>query len=375
LTGLRRYRRRLPAAALLLLAVPAAAAAGLPDLDHRIGRMLVVGFRGLEAGPDSAIAGIIRRHHIGGVILFDRDVPSGSATRNIRSPRQLRRLTRQLQAAAPYPLLIAVDQEGGRVTRLGPDHGFRAGPSAATLGRRPVAATREAAAAAARQLRAEGINWNLAPVVDLAVDPDNPAIARLDRSFGATPERVTARAAAVVRAHRRAGVRTALKHFPGQGSARGDTHRGVVDITASWRRRELVPYRSLIRQDLADSIMVGHLSHRGLDPDWPASLSPAVVDGLLRGELGFHGVVVSDDLQMGAIRRRYGLRTVIRQALAAGNDLLLFANNTVYQPDIAERAANVMHSLVTSGEVSEARINRSYRRIRHFSRGLGGGRR
>jgi len=334
--------------------------------------MLVVGFRGLEAGPDSGIHHAIRSQHIGGVVLFDRDVPTGSGVRNIASPEQVHRLTRQLQRTAPYPLLIAVDQEGGRINRLTPRHGFGTGPAAETLGHKPVAASRKAAAAAAGQLKRLGVNWNLVPVVDLALNPKNPVIAGLKRSFGATTETVVPRAAAFIRAHRRNGIRTALKHFPGHGSAHGDTHKGLVDITGTWQRRELRPYRRLIGKDLAGSVMVGHLRHRELDPRWPASLSPAMVKGLLREELGFGGVVVTDDLQMGAIRDHYDLRTVIRQALRADVDLLMFANNTVYQPDIAARAADIIRSLVENGEVSEARINRSYRRIREFTEGLGG---
>jgi beta-N-acetylhexosaminidase len=357
----------------LTLVLAAPAAADLPPLEERIGRMLVVGFRGTTAAPDSDIVHTIRRHHIGGVILFDRDVPTGSDRRNLANPRQLRQLTKGLQQAASYPLLIAVDQEGGRVNRLKPRHGFRIESAAEVLGGMPVAATRRAAQATARQLAVMGINWNLVPVVDLTLNPDNPVIADLQRSFGRRVERVVPRAAAVVRAHRRAGVRTALKHFPGHGSAVGDTHEGVVDITETWQQRELLPYRLLERQDLADSVMVGHLHHRGLDPDWPASLSPAVVNELLRDEIGFEGVVVSDDLQMGAIRGRFGLRTVIRQALRAGVDLLMFANNTVYEPRIARRAHAIIRSLVASGEVSEARINRSFRRIRRFTRGLNEG--
>lgn len=345
-----------------------------PSLDERIGRMLVVGFRGLEAGDNSAIARTIRRHHIGGVVLFDRDVPSGRPTRNIRGPDQLRGLTRNLQQTAPYPLLIAMDQEGGRVNRLTPARGFRIAPSAAELGERPLAATRRTASATAAQLADLGINWNLAPVVDLATNPANPVIGDLGRAYGNRPGEVTPRAAAVVRAHRKAGIRTALKHFPGHGSARGDSHKGVVSITETWRPRELVPYRRLIGEGLAESVMMGHLRHERLDDRWPASLSPAVVKGLLREEMGFDGVVVSDDLQMGAIRQRFGLRTVIRQALRAEVDLLMFANNTVYEPDIAARAKGIIRSLVATGEISEARIDRSFRRIRRFSRGLGGDR-
>ena len=362
----------LVAATLAATVLPAPATAN-PTLEERIGRMLVVGFRGLEGDKGSAMARAIRRSHIGGVVLFDRDVPSGSEPRNIRDPQQLRRLTQNLQRASPYPLLIAVDQEGGHVNRLTRARGFGVTPSAAELGARPPSATRRAASATARQLAELGINWNLAPVVDLATNPTNPVIAGLGRSYGDRPREVLPRAAAMVRAHRQAGVRTALKHFPGHGSAEGDSHDGVVTITESWRPRELIPYRQLIGKGLAESVMVGHLNHRRLDSRWPASLSPSIIKGLLRQELGFDGVVVSDDLQMGAIREVFDLRTVIRQALRADVDLLLFANNTVYEPDIAARAAAIIRSLVETGEITEARIDRSFRRIRRFTRGLGKG--
>ena len=357
---------------LILLGTLGPAQAG-PDLAHQVGQMVMAGFRGTEVEPEQPVARAIRENHLGGVILFDRDVPSGSDTRNVRSPRQLRRLTETLRALADHRLLVAVDQEGGAVSRLTPRHGFRSEPAAAELARKGPAATRRSAAATARQLAEAGINWNLVPVVDLARNPDSPVIAGLGRSFGEAPERVIRHAAAVIRAHREAGVLTALKHFPGHGSAVGDTHAGPVDITATWSRRELIPYRALIRQDLADAVMMGHLRHRDLDPRWPASLSPAILRGLLREELGFQGVVITDDLQMGAIRREHDLRTVIRQALRAGADILLFANNTVYRPDIAARATTVMRQLVADGVVSRERIRRSYRRIRQLKERLAEG--
>lgn len=342
-------------------------------LSDRIGRMLIIGFRGLNAGPDSRIVERIRRQRIGGVVLFRRDVPTGSPNRNIRSPAQVRALTRSLQDASGYPLLIAVDQEGGEIARLAPEDGFPPVPSAASLGRLPVARTREAAGITARLLADLGINWNLAPVVDLATNPESPAIAGLERSFGRRPERVTARASAVIRAHRKAGVLTALKHFPGHGSARVDSHQALPDVTATWSPRELLPYRRLLEGRLVDAVMVGHLRHRKLDPEWPASLSRGIVGGLLREELGFRGVVVTDDLQMGAIRRQSSLETTILRAIRAGADLLMFANNTVYEPEIAARAKGIIRELVREGRIRRSRIDRSYRRIQELTAGIRSG--
>lgn len=331
----------------------------------------MVGFRGTRVREGAPIQTALREHRIGGVILFRRDVPSGTIHRNVRSPDQLRRLTRSLQEAAPHRLLIAIDQEGGEVARLSPADGFRASPSAASLGEQPVARARRAARITAAQLADLGINWNLAPVVDLATKEGSPSIGGLGRSFGARPEEVAPRAAEVVRAHRAEGVLTAAKHFPGHGSAAEDSHLDLPDITGSWRAEELLPYRRLLEEGLVDTVMVGHLYHSGLDPKWPATLSTRVINGLLRQRLGFRGPVVTDDLQMRAIRDRYSLDTTIRRAIRAGADILLFANNTVYQPRIAARAREVIRELIRSGRIPPERINRSLRRIRKLSRKAG----
>ncbi|WP_231627368.1 glycoside hydrolase family 3 protein [Thiohalorhabdus denitrificans] len=358
-------------AALSSAAAPAGAQPAGPSLDVRIGQMLMVGFRGTLPGPEHPILEDIRQRHIGGVILFDRDVASGSERRNVRSPGQVRRLTARLQEAADRPLLIAVDQEGGRVSRLPPERGFTAAPSPAELAAAGTEATRRAARETAGQLHRLGLNLNLVPVLDLARNPDSPVIAGLGRSFGAEPGPVSRHAATVVRAHRGAGVLTSVKHFPGHGSARGDTHRGLVDITQTWAQAELTPYRRLLARGLVDTVMVGHLMHRGLDPDWPASLSRRIIHGLLREELGFEGVVILDDLQMGAIREHHDLRTVVRRALEADADILLFGNNLIYEPDIAGRVHGIIRDLVRTGRVSEERIDRSYRRIRALKERLG----
>ena len=352
----------------LLLATAAitASAASGPPLEKQVGAMLVVGFRGTDPAPDSPIMRAVRQGYVGGVILFRKDVPTGRTGRNIASPDQLRRLTRRLQDAAPRRLLIAVDQEGGQVSRLTPQAGFPERPSATTLADQGSAATAATARRTAGLLAELGINWNLAPVVDLARNPDNPVIAGLNRSFGAGAGTVARHATAWIRAHHEAGVATAIKHFPGHGSSEGDTHSGPVDITDTWHPVELTPYRRLIHRGLADAVMIGHLRHKRLDPDWPATLSRRVISGVLRDYLGFQGAVVTDDLQMRALRERYTLRTRIRRAVVAGADLLIFANNTVYQPRIAERAAGILADLVRDGTIPRSRIHRSRERIQQL---------
>jgi beta-N-acetylhexosaminidase len=357
---------------------PAPAPAPAPEtpdtetLADKIGELVMVGFRGTTLDGSDPILEHVRAGHVGGVVLFSVDVATGGP-RNIESPEQLRSLVAELQAAAPSPLLVAVDQEGGRVSRLSERYGFPATPSQQELGERSsVELTANQARQTAETLAGAGINLNLAPVVDVNVDPSSPVIGALGRSFSADPAVVTDHARAVIEAHRGKGVLTAVKHFPGHGSAPGDTHLGFVDVTATWSPEELDPYRRLIGEGNVDLVMTAHVFNGRLDAQWPATLSPSTIDGILRDELGFEGVVVSDDLQMGAIADHYGVETAVHQALAAGVDILLFANNTPrdYDPDIAPRVVALVEGLVRDGAISEERIDESVRRVRALDRRL-----
>ena len=326
--------------------------------------MVLVGFRGRTAAEAEPTLRTIADGHIGGVVLFSRDQLTGEP-RNIESPEQLATLTADLQAASKrWPLLVAVDQEGGQVARLGPAFGFPATRSAAELGAlHDLDVTRAEARAIASTLVAAGITLNLAPVVDLAVNPTNPIIAAVGRSYGADPARVIAQAGAFIEAHHELGVRCTLKHFPGHGSSTGDTHLGVVDVTDTWTAVELEPFRALIANGLADAVLTAHVFNSHLDPDHPATLSRATVDGILRAEMGFEGAVLSDDLQMGAIRDAYGFDEAVALAIEAGIDLLVVANQLVYEPDVADRMVDLIVRLVTSGRISEDRIDESVARI------------
>lgn len=317
----------------------------------------------------------IRAGHVGGVILFDRDVTTGSPERNVISPKQVRGLSAALQAAAAaspagLPLFVAVDQEGGRVQRLKPERGFTQYPPARQLGQGTVGETRLRAVAMGRELADVGVNLNFAPVVDVDVNPDSPAIGRLGRSYGRDPRAVAAHAAAFINGMAHVGVVSCLKHFPGHGSARADSHLGVTDVSATRRPEELWPYRTLLRpagNAWADGwggmVMVGHLYDNRLDAAHPATLSRATIDGLLRRDMGWRGVVITDDLQMGAITERYPLEDVVFRAVDAGADILLFGNNLRWQPDLTARVHETLTGLVRSGRISEDRIRQSYLRI------------
>jgi beta-N-acetylhexosaminidase len=283
----------------------------------------------------------------------------------VESPEQLAALVRSLQNAARVaPLIVAVDQEGGRVARLDETYGFPPTRSAAELGAlNDPAVTGAEARTMAEVLVAAGVTLNLAPVVDLAVNPTNPIIAAVGRSYSADPDVVLAQATAFIEAHHAVGVACTLKHFPGHGSSTGDTHLGVVDVTDSWSEAELEPFAVLVERGLADAVLTAHVFNAHLDPDHPATLSKATVTGILRDRVGFTGAVLSDDLQMGAIRDAYGYDEAVALAIEAGIDLLVVANQIVYEPDVAPRTIEIVEGLVRSGRVSEARIDESWRRI------------
>ena len=339
-------------------------------LRQRIARLLVVGFRGLRVEADDWVAANIAVDGLGGVILFDKD--RSLATRNIRTPRQVTRLVSDLRALAPErELIVAIDQEGGLVIRLSPAYGFPALASEAAIGGKGDAAVRTWADGLVATLADVGINLNLAPVVDLNVNPKNPAIGALHRAFSADPAVVAMDAAIEIQAHRAANVRTALKHFPGLGSATKNTDFGVSDVTRTWSEQELDPYRLLLGQGLVDMVMTGHLVNGQVDASAPASLSRGTVTDLLRDELGWDGVVITDDLQAGAITDAFGAEDAVALALDAGNDLLLFANQQVYDPDIVSWAVDLIEGFVSAGRIPEARIDKSYARVTSLFPGVG----
>jgi beta-N-acetylhexosaminidase len=323
---------------------------------------LVVGFRGQVVRSSDWIMHAIRDQGLGGVILFDRDGQTGGV-RNISSPTQVTALVRTLRSASAR-LIVSVDQEGGKIARLNPSNGFPATRSEAQIGAiDSPSVTRSWANGIAHTLRTVGFTLNFAPVLDLNVNPSNPAIGALGRSFSANPDVVVRNATLEVQAHRAAAVRTSLKHFPGFGSATGNTDFGIVDVSKTWRPGELVPFQRMIATGMADSVLVAHLLNRQLDPSRPTSLSHAVVHDLLRAKLKFQGPIVSDDMQAAAITRKYGAAEAATMAVLAGVDLLVYANQQVYDPNIVTKTVDTVVGLVHSGRLTEAQIDQSVARV------------
>ncbi|PYM65211.1 MAG: glycoside hydrolase family 3 [Candidatus Rokuibacteriota bacterium] len=368
---------RLVALSLLVLAAagcrtyPPLEPVRLAALEAELGQLLLVGFEGTEAEGNDAIERLLCETRVGGVVLFVRNI-----TGDAQAARLTRALAERARACTGRPLLIAVDAEGGQVMRLGPGAGFTATLSAGELGEsNDFTLTELEARRIGRMLRSAGINWNLAPVVDVGYEPRNPVIVGAARSFSANPLLVTEHARAFIHGLHAEGVLTALKHFPGHGSTLGDSHKGFVEIPATANREaELAPYRALIAERLVDAVMTAHVVDRALDSEFPATLSRATLTGLLRGELGFDGPVVTDDLRMGAIERRWGLETAAVTALAAGADLLLIADDRLPDGGSAARAAlATIQKRLVSGRLDPERVEAALVRVRALKARLGDG--
>ncbi|MDB5505457.1 MAG: hypothetical protein JWR75_95 [Devosia sp.] len=341
----------------LLFAQPISAA----TLEEMAGQMIVVGFSGDSADDRSVVAlrDAIAAGRLGGVMLLKT---------NIASLKAVKAMNLSLLAARPeLPPFITVDQEGGAVERLTRDVGFTEIPNARTVAKDND--PKQALALygdLAERIAALGFTVNFGPVVDLDINPDNQVITKFGRSFSASPETVALYAAAFVTAHTRAGVISALKHFPGHGSSTADSHEGFVDITKTWSRAELEPYRLLIAGGFNQLVMVGHLYHAdysGGDTRLPASLSPEWITGVLRGELGFKGVVISDDLEMGAIRQHFGLKDTVIRAVNAGMDVLLFSNTANSRASLGDEILAILVAEGNRDPAFAARIAESYQRI------------
>jgi beta-N-acetylhexosaminidase len=357
---------------LILVILLLCSSSGAKSLDQQIANMFIVGFYGTKVDKNSKIMHDICDRGLGGVLLFERHPTRHKRAKNISSPIQLRRLTKALGACSHQPL-IAVDQEGGKVQRLRSRDGFYGRyPKASLLGAKKMNVAQKVYTNMATELRSVGINYNLAPVADVAVNKRNRVIYRLGRSYGAHPERVAWFDKIFINAMHKRKILTSLKHFPGHGSSLGDSHRGFVDVTKTWHRKELIPFKQLIDTGKTDSIMVAHVFNQKLDSRYPASLSHKTVHGLLRGKLGYRGVVITDDLQMYAISKHYSLRNTIKLAINAGVDILLFGNQLDPKHEVSlSKLVSITQSLLAKGEIKRSSITQANQRISQMRAAIG----
>lgn len=346
---------------LLLFFFPLLLNAQITDsLDYKIGQMLLVGLDNQGSQPNENLMDEIRKGGVGGIIIFEKNIPSND------SYVQLKQLIWNLQHASPTTLFIAIDQEGGLVNRLKTKYGFPRSVSAEYLGSTlNPDSTRFYAEITAATLAGLGVNVNFAPVVDVAIYEDNPIIAKVERSYSAVADSVAVHAAQVIKAHQKLNIISVLKHFPGHGSSHADTHLGIADVTDYWQKEELIPYQKLLEDSVVGAIMSAHIVNKNLDKEGhPGTLSKSIIDGLLRGELGYTGLVFSDDMQMHAITKHYGLETAVEMAINAGVDVMIFSNNVSgSENQTVKRVRQIIKKLLEEGKLTEERINESYNRI------------
>lgn len=335
------------------------------SLDIKIGQMLLIGFPKAEVDP--LVLEEVRKGKVGSIIIFEKNIPAKN------SFVALKKITWTYQQAAPIPLFISIDQEGGRVNRLKDKYGFPRSITAEAMGNaNSLDSVRFYSEATAATLAGLGINVNFAPVVDLASNPANPIIARYGRAFSANEDSVTLLAKEFIKGHRKFNVLTSLKHFPGHGSSKDDTHLGIADVTNTWEKRELQPYEDLIGGGYADAIMTSHIVNKKLDADgYPGTLSDDILGGILRKQLRFDGVVFTDDMQMHAITKHYGLEDAIRMAILAGVDIMTFSNNISGSDErTVDKVHAIIRGMVKKGIITEARIDESFDRIMRLKKDL-----
>ena len=328
------------------------------SLDFKIGQMIMIGFP--KAEVDSAVLREIKAGKVGAVIFFEKNIPKSNSFAG------LKKLTWTYQQAAPVPLLIGIDQEGGRVNRLKEKYGFTRSVSAAYIGKTGSLDTaRFYADATAGTLAGLGFNVNFAPCVDLAVNPANTVIVKVERSYSKNADSVVLFAKEVIKEHRKHNVLTSLKHFPGHGSSSADTHFGVADVTDTWSEQEIKPYKDLLAAGFVDAVMTSHIVNKNLDPmGLPGTLSKRILDSLLRKKIGFDGVIFTDDMQMHAITKYFGLEEAVRLAVTGGVDIMCFSNNIQGSEErTVDRVHQIIRDYVDRGIISKERIEESYRRI------------
>lgn len=328
-------------------------------LDVKIGQMLLIGFPKAEVDP--LVLEEIKAGKVGSIILFEKNIPKSTS-----AYFALKKMIWTYQKSAPIPLMVAIDQEGGKVNRLKDKYGFTRSITAQEMGKATnFDSVRFYAEATASTLAGLGINVNFAPVVDVAVNPENTVIVKVGRSFSPNPDTVALFAEEFVKMHRRYGVTTVLKHFPGHGSSMADTHVGVADVTRTWTPGELIPYRKMLGSGSVDAIMSAHIVNFQLDPKgYPGTISSRIIDSLLRKEMHYNGVVFSDDMQMQAIAKEYGLEEAIKLAINAGVDVLCFSNNIQgSEQRTVDKVHGIIRSLVESGQIKLERIDESFNRV------------
>jgi beta-N-acetylhexosaminidase len=337
----------------------------MENLKQLLYKMLIIGFDGKDILNNKKLITNIQ-NGLGGVILFDHYIDDKTKSKNIQSPQQVKKLNESLQSISESPLIICIDQEGGKVARLKEEKGF-----SNTLSAKEIAFLEEKDAKKeytnlSFQLKNLGINCNFAPLVDLGINKESKIIYGLDRAYGEDNEQVVKYAQIFMDALNENKIISVLKHFPGHGSAKGDSHEGFVDITKTWDEIELTPYKKLLHK--TKMIMSAHVYNGKIDENYPATLSFKTNTELLRKKLGFNGVLVTDDLQMLAIKKHYKKEEAIELAINSGADMLMYCNQL--SNDDTDETIDIMIHLVKNKKISIDRIKEANHRINRLLEGI-----
>jgi beta-N-acetylhexosaminidase len=323
--------------------------------------MLIIGFDGKVINSSSKICKDIKKYNPLGVILFQK---------NIQNKKQLKQLTYNLQKCSTNKkLLISIDQEGGAVQRLKSKYGFYGKyPSALRVSTYSIKNANKIYKKMSDELKSLGINFDLAPVVDLKINKKNKVIVKKRRAYSSDPKVVAKYSTIFINNMHKNNILTSLKHFPGHGSSLGDTHKGFVDVSKVWSKKELEPYKLLIKDKKIDTIMVAHVYNKNLDKKYPASLSFDTITKLLRWKIDYHGVVITDDLQMRAISSKYKLNQVLTLAINAGNDVLLFGNQLDKKNKVSlKKIIDEVVFLIKTNKIDIKLINKANRRVKKLT--------
>ncbi len=322
------------------------------ELDDKISQMIILGFNGNSVNSIGfkRILKDIENKKISGVILFSK---------NIKSKNDLIKMNEKILSASDITPFISIDNEGGAIQR----HNFYESLTAKEISKKDEIEIKEEYSKMADLLSELKINLNFAPCVDLAIN-ENSIIAEKQRSYGLNPNEVAKIARIFISEHNKRKIATSIKHFPGHGSAKGDTHKGFVNSTDVFEKNELVPYQELKDLDEMNMVMVSHIYNKNIDKDFPASLSEKTVRELLINDIGFKGVIISDDYDMGAIKKNYSLRDIVVNSINSGVDIMLFSNNIgKNNVNISTDIHRIIKEEIKKGTIKQEDIDRAYKKI------------
>ena len=331
------------------------------DLDYKIGQMIIVGFNGntTHSFGFKRVLKQLKNNQISGVLLFNK---------NIKSKKDLIKMNEKLIENSSLTPFISIDNEGGQIQR----YDFVQHKSAKEVSTLSAYQARDEYEKMADTLVELKINLNFAPCVDLDLNKDS-IIRKKQRSYGDNPLIVSGYSKIFVKEHNKKKIATSIKHFPGHGSVKGDTHLGFVDATNTFQKEELIPYHELKNMDKLNMVMVSHIFNSNFDEKYPASLSEKTVKGLLIDEIGFDGVIVSDDYDMGAIRKNYSLRDIVVNSINSGVNILLFSNNIEGKDkNLPIKIRKIIKKEIELGNIKIEDIENSYRKIVNLKRRLNG---